>query len=113
MSNSWLRIIARDPMYVPPAAVREQVCAVLLAGSDRIDVGHLTFARSASRPEPAARPGAIAEDLSDEQRADRDRLVRALEDCGGNQSRAAKRLGISRTTMVTKLGLYRIRRPRS
>jgi len=87
--------------------------SVLLARSDRIEIGHLTFARSASRSDHAARPGAAADDLSDEQRADRDRLVRALEDCGGNQSRAAKRLGISRTTMVTKLGLYRIRRPRS
>jgi hypothetical protein len=29
MSNSWLRIIPRDPMYVPPAAVREQACVVL------------------------------------------------------------------------------------
>lgn len=29
MSNSWLRIIPRDPMYVPPAAVREQACTVL------------------------------------------------------------------------------------
>jgi DNA-binding protein Fis len=39
--------------------------------------------------------------------------VQALEDCAGNQSRAARQLGISRTTMVTKLGLYRIKRPRA
>jgi hypothetical protein len=29
MSSTWLRIIPRDPMYVPPAAVREQACTVL------------------------------------------------------------------------------------
>jgi DNA-binding NtrC family response regulator len=88
--------------------------AVLLTRGDRIGVRHLAFARSAGKPEPPPpRPGAAPDDLSDAQCADRARLVRALEECGGNQSRAAKQLGISRTTMVTKLGLYRIRRPRT
>lgn len=46
------------------------------------------------------------------QRADRDRVLRALLDCAGNQTRAAKQLGTSRTALVTKLALYRIPRPR-
>jgi transcriptional regulator with PAS, ATPase and Fis domain len=50
--------------------------------------------------------------LSDTQEIDRQRVVDALNACAGNQSRAAKRLGISRRTLVSKLDLYRIARPK-
>ena len=39
------------------------------------------------------------------------RIVHALESCAGNQTRAAELLGISRTTLVQKIRLYRIPRP--
>ena len=51
--------------------------------------------------------------LDDEQRADRARLIVALDECAGNQTRAARKLGIARTTLVHKLRLYRIPRPRA
>ena len=51
--------------------------------------------------------------LDAEQRADRARVVAAIEACAGNQTRAAKHLGIARTTLVNKLALYRIPRPRT
>jgi DNA-binding protein Fis len=38
--------------------------------------------------------------------------VDALEQCGGNQTRAAEMLGISRRTLVTRLGEYGLPRPR-
>jgi transcriptional regulator with PAS, ATPase and Fis domain len=43
---------------------------------------------------------------------ERDRILAVLAECGGNQSRAAKVLGISRTTLVTRLNAYGIPRPR-
>ena len=45
----------------------------------------------------------------DDERA---RILDALEACAGNQTRAARMLGISRTTLVQKIGLHRIPRPR-
>src|SRR5690606_40694241 len=36
-------------------------------------------------------------------RSERDRIVRALEACGGNQTRAAKMLGMSRRTLINRL----------
>jgi transcriptional regulator with PAS, ATPase and Fis domain len=38
-------------------------------------------------------------------------IVRALEEAGGNQSRAAKDLGISRRTLVNRITEYGLRRP--
>jgi hypothetical protein len=43
---------------------------------------------------------------------ERDRILRALEDCGGNQSRAAKLLGMNRGTLIRRLESYRVPRPR-
>ena len=44
--------------------------------------------------------------------SERDKIVEALAACAGNQSRAAKMLGIPRRTFVTKLDAYRIPRPK-
>jgi transcriptional regulator of acetoin/glycerol metabolism len=45
-------------------------------------------------------------------RSERDRIIEALSACAGNQSRAAKMLGIPRRTFVSKLDAYRIPRPK-
>ena len=44
---------------------------------------------------------------------ERKRILDALEQCAGNQSRAAKMLGISRNTLIQRLKTYGIRRPRA
>jgi DNA-binding protein Fis len=36
----------------------------------------------------------------------------AMAACGGNQSRAAKQLGIARSTLVARLDEYGVTRPR-
>jgi two-component system, NtrC family, response regulator AtoC len=43
---------------------------------------------------------------------ERQRIVEALEACSGNQTRAARMLGISRTTLVARLDAYGLPRPR-
>jgi len=101
--------------------------AVVLARGGPIGLKHLTPEREQAleppeltpppeqRPQPAARPpeGDAGVALDDEQRADRERILRALDECAGNQTRAARQLGMSRTAFVTKLRIYRIPRPRS
>ncbi len=104
--------------------------AVLLARGGELGARHLAFApRGAEAPAsspppvtppvtPPSTPGAAAagepslDFLTPEQREDRARLLAVLDACAGNQTRAARQLGISRTTLVNKLALYRIPRPR-
>jgi DNA-binding protein Fis len=43
---------------------------------------------------------------------ERERIMKALEACGGNQTRAAKMLGIGRRTLTAKLTKYNMPRPR-
>jgi DNA-binding NtrC family response regulator len=42
---------------------------------------------------------------------ERQHIVDALTRCGGNQTRAAKELGISRRTLISRLEDYNIPRP--
>ena len=50
--------------------------------------------------------------LTEKAPLERRRIEEALELCAGNQSRAAKLLGISRATLVSRLNLYGFPRPR-
>jgi DNA-binding NtrC family response regulator len=43
---------------------------------------------------------------------ERERIMAALAECAGNQSEAARRLGIPRRTLVKRLGEYQVPRPR-
>ncbi len=118
-------LLAALAAYDWPGNVRELKAvierAALLAGCDEVSPKHLAFAPRSREPSPpppiASEPiatSAIEEltFLTPEQRADRERIIDALEKSAGNQTRAAKLLEISRTTLVNKLALYRIPRPR-
>jgi transcriptional regulator with GAF, ATPase, and Fis domain len=89
--------------------------AALLAGDGPIGAEHVLI-DAAAAPAPAASAPVVAtagaDDLAPAERAERDRIVAALEACTWNQTRAAKQLGMSRATLVNKLGRYRIPRPR-
>jgi transcriptional regulator with PAS, ATPase and Fis domain len=112
--------------YAWPGNVRELKNfierAVLVATGAELSPEHFPVQRMAStlplhRIGPASTPPA-AEPLPGEPlppesaRSERDRILAALAECGGNQSRAAKLLGISRTTLVARLSDYGVPRPR-
>ena len=59
----------------------------------------------------AARTFAVAP-LDDAHRLDYERIVESLSLCSGNQTRAAKLLGMSRRTFCARLKAYNIPRPR-
>ena len=103
--------------------------AVVLAGSGPIRPEHLVLeasppSRRSSVPtmpmeristsemtvpglpvDEATLPAAVAE-------VERKRILDALERCGGNQTRAARMLGISRNTLLARLDSYGLPRPR-
>jgi transcriptional regulator with PAS, ATPase and Fis domain len=114
--------------------------AVLLAAGGMVDMEHLqvdpefsggalrltgtlgepTPIRDALRYEPAAAtlaavpaPREEPERLRDEvERLERDRIANAIARCGGNQTKAAELLGISRRALLNRLDAYNLPRPR-
>ena len=79
--------------------------AILLTPGDEIAAKHVVL----DTPAPARADDKPVDDSGGE----RERIIAALDDCAGNQTRAAKQLGISRATLAHKLALFRIPRPRS
>jgi len=89
--------------------------AVLVAAGKDLTPSHVILSKrvAPAQPSPAPAPApAGAPDLEPAALAERARIIEALEACAGNQTRAAKQLGISRATLTTRLALYRIPRPR-
>ncbi|MBI3186119.1 MAG: sigma 54-interacting transcriptional regulator [Myxococcales bacterium] len=110
--------------------------AVLLCAGGTIDLAHLPVDKMAATTAPSAMkspkwkeaatgetPDAITvadapavglpgRPLSPELEDERRRIADALEKCAGNQTQAAKLLGMSRRTLVYKLGTLDLPRPR-
>jgi two-component system, NtrC family, response regulator AtoC len=81
--------------------------AIVLCRGGAIDVAHLPATIDA--PSDPASPRTLKTDLASVERA---RITDALERSGGNQSRAAVLLGISRRTLVSRLDAHGLPRPR-
>jgi two-component system response regulator AtoC len=113
-------VMARLERHPWPGNVRELknliARAVLLAEGDVIDLEHLPDERCAA--------GARAVPLDSDESAVTQRtgavpagdehalILRALEQCDGNQTRAAGVLGVSRRTLVSRLSAYGLTRKR-
>jgi two-component system response regulator AtoC len=95
--------------------------AVLLCSGSLVTPDHLPAEkmRSTLIVRQAAAPVAV-EPTSDEtlpplpadKQRERDRILEILTEVGGNQSEAARRLGVSRSTLITRIEEFGLRRPR-
>jgi transcriptional regulator of acetoin/glycerol metabolism len=82
---------------------------VTLMGDGALAAGRET---DASAPETVP-PTAALDGLTPADREERQRIMEILDRCAGNQTVAAKRLNMSRSTLVLKLKRYGIRRPQA
>jgi two-component system response regulator AtoC len=102
--------VARLESYEWPGNVRELKNAieraVLLSSGDSIDPQAVPAGEHVGDAAAGAR---LRQDLAT---FERQRIVEALEKCAGNQTKAAQLLGISRRTLVSRLGEYNLPRPR-
>jgi two-component system response regulator AtoC len=94
--------------------------ALLLCDGDTIEPEHLPLetirgaaspARAAAVPMSSEAPAASPSGLTAEDHAERSRIIEALEAVAGNQTRAARRLGMSRSTLLARLDSLGIPRP--
>jgi DNA-binding NtrC family response regulator len=104
-----------------PGNVRElknvMARAAVLATGDVVLPEHIIFGRpsmpapaSSARASTSAAVAPIVPGMSDD--AERQRILDALDQCGGNQKEAAARLGMSRRTLLNRLDAYKLPRPR-
>jgi transcriptional regulator with GAF, ATPase, and Fis domain len=113
----------------------------MLTGAEVIDLSHLPHERLGrtlpheriSEPPPfrdppsyTLRPGAYsmapgqvdggaahdAPDTPPFAEDERARIIRALDQCAGNQTHAARLLGVSRRTLISRIERYQLPRPR-
>jgi DNA-binding NtrC family response regulator len=96
-----------DAIYAPPARVSTQPGLPLevLSPFDSKLMGKPVDRESGKTPGADKLKDAMAD-------FERERIEGALKETGGNQTRAAKLLGISRRTLIKRLDLYGIERPR-
>ncbi|MBI2388509.1 MAG: sigma 54-interacting transcriptional regulator [Deltaproteobacteria bacterium] len=80
-------------------------CAVLVCGKGPIESRHLKIAPRTACPGPSN----LSEELASLERR---RVEDALASCSGNQTRAAKLLGIPRHVLVARISEYGLPRPR-
>ena len=87
-----------------PARARGSVPTMPL---ERISASDITIGGQGMPPVGA--DSRLADTLADVERT---KILDAMEKCGGNQTRAAKLLGISRNTLLARLDSYGLPRPR-
>ena len=90
--------------------------ALILSSRDVIDVHDLPVDKMrysfAATPAPASASQPPPVTHATEEADERRRVLEALETCAGNQTHAARLLGISRRTLINKLEKFALPRPR-
>jgi len=84
--------------------------AVLLAGGGAVALEHLPVDKLSAKAAPAAARSSAP--MSADEPEEKRRILEALDACAGNQTRAAKMLGISRKVLMARLETYAIPRPK-
>jgi len=93
------RTIAHERISEPPPPAKEPASFTLRPGA---------YSIASTQREPEIEPE-IEPALGDDERA---RIIRALERCAGNQTHAARLLGVSRRTLISRIERYDLPRPR-
>ncbi len=108
--------LAQLKRYIWPGNIRElrnmMERAALLCVGGVVTLAELPLEKLSAgfaRPAPPAPPPAPELPAESDERA---RIMDALERCAGNQTHAARLLGISRGTLVSRLAEYKLPRPR-
>jgi two-component system, NtrC family, response regulator AtoC len=84
--------------------------AVLLSEGELIEAQHISLdPQAAAAPAPTVAAPAAGGDPDQEERQ---RILRVLAECGGNQTKAARQLGMARGTLLARLDAYGVPRPR-
>jgi two-component system response regulator AtoC len=83
--------------------------AVIHSGGSPIAVQHVQLDDEHDERSRSTRSSRAAQTPDSAERA---RVIAALEQCGGNQTRAARLLGISRSALVHRLDRFRLPRPK-
>jgi DNA-binding NtrC family response regulator len=93
--------------------VMERAC--VLCNETTITTDHLSYELSAngngaenSLSRVRTNGGLLSPEPVDENESEQDRIIRILTKCGGNKAKAARLLGIDRSTLYRKMRLYNI-----
>jgi DNA-binding NtrC family response regulator len=118
LDREALGLLERYPWPGNVRELRNAIERAIVLGAGRIDRDQLPIEKLSTPtatafpppPPPPVSPGeALRRDVSD---LERQHIVDALARCGGNQTDAARLLGVSRRTLSTKLDRLGITRPR-